>query len=376
MGVQRSQRVVFQLIKLNPMPDDVITHLDQVTPEWLTAVLCRSGALARGAVEAFAVDTGRGNWSTSGSLRINYSPDATGERPQRLFLKLVDADTGDGEFFGSAEVDYYLRDYVDVPDAPLLRCYDGRYSPSRHRYHLLLEDVAATHTIACDKPPTLEYGLALAEAFAVLHARWWGAEQLAAAGAPIHDAAHIRRFIAIAEPGAGHIIHEMSGQLAPHWPAVIRDIFARHPEVMIARGRDLNGFTLIHGDAGCYNIMVPREGQWPLYLIDRQPFDWSLTTWLGVYDLAYAVALEWEVEARRRWEQPILRHYHETLSRRGVKGYSWAQLWDDYRLCLAMGVYIAVEYCRGQYNPETQWVWLPMLQKALTACDDLNCAEI
>jgi hypothetical protein len=61
---------------------------------------------------------------------------------------------------------------------------------------------------------------------------------------------------------------------------------------------------------------------------------------------------------------------------RGVSGYSWEQLWDDYRLCVAMGVYIAVEYCRGRYNPETQWVWLPMLQKALTACDDLNCAEL
>jgi hypothetical protein len=95
-----------------------------------------------------------------------------------------------------------------------------------------------------------------------------------------------------------------------------------------------------------------------------------------VYDLAYAIALDWEVAARRQWERPILRHYHQTLIQRGVQDYSWKQLWDDYRLCLAMGVYIAVEYCRGQYNPETQWVWLPVLQKALTACDDLNCAEL
>jgi hypothetical protein len=58
---------------------------------------------------------------------------------------------------------------------------------------------------------------------------------------------------------------------------------------------------------------------------------------------------------------------------RGVQGYSWEQLWDDYRLCVGMGVYIAVEYCRGRVNEETQWVWLPMLQKALTACDDLDC---
>ena len=358
------------------MIENVITHLEQVTNEWLTSVLRRSGVLTQGAVVGFEADSGRGNWSTSGSLDLHYSPDAEGERPSRLFLKMVNADTGDGEFFGSSEVDYYLRDYVDVPDAPLLRCYDGRYAPAIHRYHLLLEDVSDTHTTACDKPPTLEYGLALAEAFAILHSRWWGAARLVEAGAPLHDAAHIRRWVAVGEPGAAHIIGQLDHELAPHWPAAIRDVFARHPQAMIRRSQDANGFTLFHGDAGCYNTMVPREGIRPIYLIDRQPFDWSLTTWLGVYDLAYAVALAWDVESRRQWEQPILRHYLETLKQRGVQGYGWAQLWDDYRLCLAMGVYIAVEYCRGRYHPETQWVWLPMLQKALTACDDLNCAEL
>lgn len=358
------------------MSDQVITSLEQVTNEWLTAVLTHSGALTQGTVTAVSIDTGRGNWSTSGSLQLTYSPDAQGERPLRLFLKMVNADTGDGEYFGSSEVDYYLRDYVDVPDAPLLRCYNGRYSAAIHRYHLLLEDVSATHVVACDQPQALAYGLALAEAFAILHGRWWSEAGLTEANAPIHDTAHIRRFVEIAEPGAGHIIEVVADELAPHWPAAIRDLFARHPQAMINRAQDLNGFTLIHGDAGCYNIMIPRQGKRPLYLIDRQPFDWSLTTWLGAYDLAYAIAMEWDTAARRQWEQPILRHYHKALIQRGVQGYSWEQLWDDYRLCLAMGVYIAVEYCRGRYNAETQWVWLPMLQKTLTACDDLNCAEL
>jgi hypothetical protein len=114
------------------MTDQLITNLEQVTNEWLTAVLTRSGALNQGSVAGFDMADGRGNWSTSGSLQLHYSPDAQGERPSRLFLKLVDADTGDGEYFGSSEVDYYLRDYGDVPDAPLLRCYDGRYSAAIH----------------------------------------------------------------------------------------------------------------------------------------------------------------------------------------------------------------------------------------------------
>jgi len=43
------------------MPDPVITRLEQVTPEWLTEVLTRNGALAQGAVAAFDVDTGCGS---------------------------------------------------------------------------------------------------------------------------------------------------------------------------------------------------------------------------------------------------------------------------------------------------------------------------
>ena len=73
-----------------------------------------------------------------------------------------------------------------------------------------------------------------------------------------------------------------SAELEPHWLAAIRALYAKHPPAMIERTRDDNGFTLIHGDVGHNNILVPRHGDQPIYIIDRQPFNWSLTTWLGV----------------------------------------------------------------------------------------------
>jgi hypothetical protein len=282
----------------------------------------------------------------------------------------------DDEFFGPSEVAYYTRDYKDVEDAPLIRCYDAAFSEELKRYHVLLDDVSGTHVEAAQKAPTLEYGLALAEGLAVMHARWWGAQRLAEADAPIHSPEHIRRFVEIAEPGVGHILDRFSAGLQPHWPDAIRALYAKHPQRMIERAQDANGFTLIHGDVGCGNILVPREGHRPIYIIDRQPFDWSLTTWLGVYDLAYAIVLDWEVETRRRLEQMILRRYHERLIQNGVRDYSWEQLYDDYRLSAAMGVYIATEYCRGGVNERWVPVWLPMLQRSLTACDDLHCSEL
>ena len=96
----------------------VLVSLEEVTVDWLTAVLTRSGALSKGRVVGFEVAGGRGNWSQNGRLRLRYSDDAQGERPETLFLKLVDMDTGDGEYFQPAEVTTYTREYVDVPDAP------------------------------------------------------------------------------------------------------------------------------------------------------------------------------------------------------------------------------------------------------------------
>ena len=353
----------------------VISSRAQISPTWLTATLTAAGALTTGAVAAFDIDSGSGNWSSNAILYLRYTADATGERPPRLFLKMVNTDLDD-ESFGASEVDYYVRDYVGVAATPLVRCYDAAYSVELQRYHLLLDDVSSTHVLASSRPPTLAYGLALAEGLAALHAHWWGAARLAEAAAPIHDAAFIQRFVAIAEPGVDHILAAAADQLEPHWPGLMRDLFAHHPAALIARTADANGFTLIHGDVGENNVLVPRQGDRPIYIIDRQPFNWSLTTWLGVYDLAYAMVIDWDTPARRALEWPVLRHYHDELRRRGITDYHWERLAEDYRLTAAMATSIATEYCRGGVSSRW-WSFGPeMLRRALTACDDLDCAAL
>lgn len=355
------------------MTDTVITSIEQVTTKWLTYVLVNSGAITHGEVKSFELGTGQGNWSTNVNLRVKYTEGAKGSLPQRLFLKIVDTDLGDGEMFGNSEVTYYTKDYIDLDNAPLLRCYSANYSQDLNKYHLLLEDVSETHIEASDKEPTLEYGLALAEGLAGLHSQWWGEMRLAQAGAAMHDAQHIQQFVEIAKPGVEHILRQFSQELKPQWHQTLHEIYAKHPQVIINRTSNQNGFTIIHGDVGCSNVLVPRQGEKPIYIIDRQPFNWSLTVWLGVYDLAYALVLDWEIEPRRRHEIAILKQYHEHLMKNGVRNYSLEQLYNDYKLCVVMCVYIATEYCRGGINERRVHVWLPMLQRALTACDDLDC---
>ncbi len=357
------------------MPDQLITHPAQLTPQRLTAALQHSGALIAGHVTGIErVGESERFLSANARLRPAYSPDARGSLPPALFLKMVTLDQED-DWLQASEYYYYTRDYLNVPDAPLLRCYDAAYDEEQGRFHLLLDDVSETHVPAGRKPVTLEYGLALAEALAALHAPWWGTERLEAGGAPLHDAAQIEGFIAVARPGVEHILDCCAAELQPHWPALIYDIFARHPQMLLERNRAAvedggAGYTLIHGDAGDSNILVPIAGVHPLYLIDRGPFEWSLTSWPGASDLAYAMVLDWPVEQRREWEMPVLRRYHAALVARGVNDYDWERLVDDYRLMVPLTVYVAVEWCRGHANLEFKHIWMLYLQNALTACQD------
>jgi hypothetical protein len=57
----------------------------------------------------------------------------------------------------------------------------------------------------------------------------------------------------------------------------------------------------VHGDLNPGNLLWPRQGVEPVYLIDRQPFDWSLQRWLGVSDLARLMIIPWAPELRREW---------------------------------------------------------------------------
>lgn len=354
------------------MRDKVITSIDQVNTTWLTSVLTNSGALINGAVATFDVKAGRGNWSTNATIHVKYVNGSQGTLPRQLFLKMVNAHLEDG-FFSPSEVYYYTRDFTGVEGAPLVRCYNAVFSGELQRYHVLLDNLSATHIEAEEKKPTIEYGLALAEGLAVMHAHWWGAQQFTQAGATMHSAEHILRFVDIAESGVENIINNFSSELEPHWQDSIRALYAKHPQTILKRTKDDRGFTLIHGDVGHKNVLVPRDGDRPIYIIDRQPFDWALTTWLGVYDLAYAMVLDWEIETRRHLEMPILRNYHDQLIKNGVTDYCWQQLYEDYKLCVAMSVYVASEYFRGGVNGLWVSTWLLMLRRALTACDDLDC---
>ncbi|HYO93519.1 MAG TPA: aminoglycoside phosphotransferase family protein [Polyangiaceae bacterium] len=337
-------------------------------------MLEQTGALRSGRVSALEMDVSGSSWSQIIKLTVGYSNDAVGDCPRRLLVKIC---TGAHAVFGQREVEYYRRDYARDPLAPVPRCYAAAFDAASGDYSLALEDLSATH--AGDLPVTEAYATAVADALARLHARYWGSRRLATIGEAPAASEALDRYFAHVERGFQPLCEVMSKSPRPEWSEwreALGEIFAFLPNTMRERARVESGMTLVHGDLNPGNLLSPRSGMGQVYLIDRHPFDRSLRCWLGVSDLAYVMVLFWSPEQRIGLQQLMLRRYQSRLRDLGIK-YDWAQLWWDYRLCVAQCAVHAVEWLvLPEDREKRRELWTIQLERSMAAFFELECREL
>lgn len=317
-------------------PPRIVREGKDVTTAWLGEVLGRE-------VEAFHITPGHGQWSRQ--LQISARMGDGSVRALRLKICL-------GGVFGRSEVDYYTRDYVDMPDAPLVPCLAAEYDPAVG-YHLLLEDLATSHTDRRDLQPTLAHGLAVAEALGRLHRHHWMSR-------PAPGEAVLGRYLDHIRPG-----------LAPLERATgrsMRGAFERHEQAFRERWARPQGMTLLHGDLNPTNLLTPRGADAPVWFLDRQPFDWSLTYGLAVYDLAYFMIPWWPEALRKAHGRAILRCWYDALSQ---PEYAWSEAQADWRLCVGQCLNIPIEWCSRPSTLESmRWLWEAQLARIESAVRD------
>jgi hypothetical protein len=85
------------------------------------------------------------------------------------------------------------------------------------------------------------------------------------------------------------------------------------------------------------------------------------------------MALHWYPERRRRLERRLLERYHATLTARGVRGYSFDALLEDYRLSAAWQITTPVWQASFRLNAA---VWWSHLERGMLAFDDLDCRAL
>ncbi len=307
-------------------------------------------------------------------LQIFYSPDASGKLPASLFLKICKEGSA---LFGDSEVQFYTSIASSMPDPPMPCCFHSAYDAASSRYHLLLQDLTETHQVNWNKTPELCSALKTVEALARLHAFWWDSPQLEEKVGRYPCSSVMNCYISHHQPGIDPLINYLGDRISAEDRAILSLVWEKHPALLLKRAQENKHFTCNHGDPNPGNILSPNTQNGRTYLIDRQPFYSSLTTWIGASDLAYMMVHWWETGIRCELQEPLLRQYLSQLQESGIVDYSWQMLWDDYRLAAMQSFYVVWDWnIDPAEQKDMEWVWWPQLQKTLAAYKDLNCAEL
>ena len=349
---------------------ELITDAEQVTPDWLTCVLCKKGHLAQGKVtkiEKQSVPMPYASIITY--LKVSYSGNAPKSAPMRLLLKRSKHE--DKWKWADKEVQFYNTIAKMMTNPPVAHCYDAVYSPQIGHYHVLLEDVSESHFVLESEhfPPSKRHCEKIVDCLAAFHAYWWEDARL---GNEIvgcfYEENYLINCLRNTEKKFAEFVDFLGDRLSATDRQTYEAIFASWPDPLVKRLDKGNATTLIHRDSHVRNYLLPRDPNSDhVYIIDWA--DWDIC--VGVRDLAYMMALHWYPARRQVLEKELLLRYHRDLLAHGVEDYDWDAFWYDYRLSVIQLYYL----------PVWRWVnehptWWHDLQRFILAFQDLGCAEL
>lgn len=247
-------------------------------------------------------------------------------------------------------------------------------------YALLLQDLGRNFTDNKWIEPNKAHAANLGKALGQLHAHRWGRN--ADPEGPHDLEAAFQRYLSHVSLGLDPIFEAMSNDLDGAARTRLVRALGADAERMLARALTGKGLTLVHGDPNPTNVLTRNmsadasTGGIPLYLIDRQPFDWSLRVWLGASDLIYAVVPFWPESHRRAFQNTLLSAYHQSLLDNGVTDYSWEALNEDWKACACIAAFTAIEWGSDPASlVKMRGLWEKQLNRALVLLEDCDAGN-
>jgi hypothetical protein len=365
--------------KALPAPD-IPRSLEDLTPEWLTAVLRARGFLGEARVvsrEAEILGEGEGFVGQIIRLRLAFdgpAPDAPPSLIAKLPIRLA-RNRQAGEVLGAYERE--IRFYTELADRVPIRkpaCYYADMDPnpasgrerdlirfldrlprwlvrillpfflwlaarSPRRYVLLLEDMAplrvGNQVAGCSRG---EAEAALRQ-LAVIHATWWQHPDLERLSwlVPVNVLGNYVEVL-YRKSLAGFLTGYGSG-LSEEFLSLAKSFGERGSEIIRRLGDP--PFTLLHGDYRLDNMFFEGEGR----SARITAFDWqTVSQGPAALDVAYFLSGNLAAEVARASAQELLRIYWDALVEQGVRGYDLEALTRDYHVAMH---YIAYRIVAG-----------------------------
>lgn len=355
---------------------------EELTPQWLTRALREGANVKTASVESLDIEPGiQEGTGFMGELALvtpHYDRDEEGA-PQRLVAKLPtqvreNREIADKFRFYERETRFY-EEIADEVELRTPRRYYSAVDPKTQDYVLLLEDLAPARVgdqLEGCSPQEAELCL---RNLAEFHAKWWESPRLAEidwmpfTNDPLIAESAQDSYLEAWEPFIDYVGDRL--------PDSIRQVGERFGQNVI-KMMDRFGApprTIIHGDYRLDNLFFPTsEGGDPLAVID-----WQISSrGRGVFDVAYFTCGTMRPADRTAAEADLLKMYHATLVKGGVRGYDFAQCFEDYRasvlFCLLYSV-IEIGYL-DMANERGVGLFDAIMERAISAISDLNAGEL
>lgn len=326
-------------VPVNLPPPALIGDPDQITPQWVQALLQHAGLAAPRVSLLSTKPIGHGNLSATVRTEITYNANAA-DAVRSVIVKLTSA-IGQAVDIAAAH-DVYRREcevYGFLGDTPPLatpRCYWRKVGPDGRTINLVLEDLslrtrAGNQIAGC----TAAEAEAVAAELARLHAAFWDDPRLQSADWFYNRAAGVdaaaetsgraavafrERFAGRTDPGVLDAIDRVVADLRQHFAA-------------IPPGR-----TLVHGEPRVDNVLFEDGPQGPkAWLIDWQFADHGSP----MFDLAYFLSGSLTVENRRSIDQQLVARNHAAIAAVDP-AYTLEQARADFAGSLPLALYFTV----------------------------------
>ena len=351
------------------------TSSAEITPAWLTARLRETGTIDSGTevtgIERDLMGAGIGFMGEVGRIKVTYSG---GEGPATMICKIPTQDANIRGMLAAARVfEREARFYADL--APALDVVPkalGIASDLEHDDHvLILQDLG--HLRVGDQARGVDEKDARATMLtaAQLHARYWQNADLDRIDwMPMANSEGMKIGREVYQASLPGFLQVFAHAIDPDMVSVM-ERFGDNVHQLLDRIAAMPN-TVAHFDFRLDNLFFDdRSGA--VWMIDFQ----TSSKGGGAYDLGYFMSQSVPIDVRRAHEESLLRTYHDEIVRLGVTGYSYEQLFQDYRVGVLYGWIIPV-YAVGTLDSSSERamaLWTEVIKRAQAAMRDHAVAD-
>lgn len=356
--------------------DDLPISYEDITPAWLTAILCKNvpGAIVE-SLHLGARDTGSSNRR---KITVEYNAKGTESGlPTKLFCKATHelANRIVLGVSGGAHCETTFFNHVSpLADIETPRCYFAKYDPRSYNSLIILEDISDKVEEFCSHETRMNRNRVESQLrlLAKLHGRFLDSPELGTVLSTLPTWPEY--FIGTQQFGMKEGSNKGFLEAEEVIPA---RVYRRYDEVWdktvaSAKKHDELPQTFVHNDVHLKNwYCLPNDemglGDWQCCSRGH----WSR-------DLAYTIATACTVENRRRWEKELVAYYLDRLAQAGGTRVPFEDAWHQYRQqMLSALTWWTITLAPTPDIPDMQPrdITLEFIRRMATAIDDLDSLD-